>query len=76
MANRIIQLPIKGYSEGFPVGNQPPLTTGYINNVFPRGALEGKIKLTQRPGFDKAFSQQIGGSACPIVAMIQMTVLD
>lgn len=76
MANRIINLPIKGFSAGFPVENQPPLTSGYMNNVLPRDTLENKIRLGQRPGLDKVLTQQIGGSSQPIVAIIQVTSVD
>ena len=76
ISNRDFQLPVKGYSEGLPPHIQPPLTTGFINNMYPRGTLEKKIRLTQRPGLDKIFDQQIGGGSAPVVAMISVTTVD
>ena len=71
-----IQIPIKGYSEGFSADKQPQLTTGYMNNMFPRGTLEKKIRLTQRPGLDKTFAAQIGGETAPIVFILSVTTVD
>jgi len=71
-----IPIPIKGYSEGFTPGNQPQLTTGYMDNMFPRGTLEKKIRLTQRPGLDKVFAAQVGGDAAPIVSILSVTTVD
>lgn len=76
MANREFQIPIKGYSEGLPPDKQPPLTAGYMDNMYPRGTLEKRIRLTQRPGLDKIFAQQIGGGSAPIVAMCSVTTVD
>ena len=76
MANRTIQLPIKGVSEGFPIESSPPLTSGHMNNVIPRDVLEQRIRLSQRPGLDKVFTQQIGGTTAPIIAMIQVSSMD
>ena len=33
-------------------------------------------QLGQRPGLDKKYSQQIGGTPSPIVAMCSVTVID
>jgi len=71
-----IPIPIKGYSEGFSADKQPQLTTGYMDNMFPRGTLEKKIRLTQRPGLDKMFAAQVGGGAVPIVCILSMTTVD
>lgn len=69
-------LPIKGVSYGFPVDKSPPLTSGYMSDIRAICVLEGKVRVCQRPGQDKVYSQQIGGSAKPIVAVIQITVMD
>lgn len=76
MANRNIAIPIKGYSEGLSPDKQPSLTTGYMDNMYPRGTLEKKIRLTQRPGSEKVFAQQIGGDTAPIVAVCSVTTID
>lgn len=76
MANKEFQIPIKGYSSGLPPHIQPTLTTGYMDNMFPRGTLEQKIRLTQRPGLDKTFAVQIGGDSAPVVCMLSVTTVD
>ncbi len=70
------QLPIKGISEGFPVDKSPPLTSGYINNIRAIDVLEKRVRIGQRPGQDKAYAQQIGGTASAVVAIIQVTTVD
>lgn len=47
-----------------------------MNNMFPIGTLERKIRLVQMPGTDKVFAQLIGGDTAPIVAMSSITVID
>lgn len=68
-------LPIKGFSDALPADKQPVLTTGYMNNIYPFGALDNKIRLVQRPGMDNVFAQQIGEQIAPIVAMTSVTVV-
>jgi len=76
MANKEFQVPIKGYSLGVQPDKQPQGTTGYINNMYPRGQLEGWIRLVQRPGLDKTFAAQIGGDTAPIVLLLSVTTVD
>ena len=47
-----------------------------MDNMYPRGTLEKKIRLTQRPGLDKIFDQQIGGDSAPIITMCSITTVD
>jgi len=70
------QLPIKGISYGFPVDKSPPLTSGYQNNVRAIDVLEKRVRIGQRPGQSKVYTQQIGGAASPVVAIIQVTTID
>lgn len=71
------QLPLKGVSYGFPVDKSPPLTSSHQNNVRAIDVLEKKVRIGQRPGQDKVYpDQQIGGAASPVVAIIQVTVVD
>jgi hypothetical protein len=70
----VIPIPIKGYSEGFPVDASPPATGGYMLNVRPQDVLEGRIRLGQRPGQDKWSTTQIGAATQPIVAMVSVGV--
>ena len=63
-------LPIKGVSRGLIVGEQDPLTSGYMNNVRPRDVLENRVRIGQRPGLDKwGAGTLIGGAAQPVVAI-------
>ena len=71
----MFMLPIKGFSEALPPDKQPILTSGYIDNIYPFGALDNKIRLVQRPGMDNVFAQQIGGEGVPIVAITSVTVV-
>lgn len=75
MANRAFNLPIKGYSDVIPPDKQVPLTTGYMNNMYPLGALDNKIRLVQRPGLGNTFAYQISGVAAPVVAILSVTAI-
>lgn len=76
MAVQQVPVPIKGYSEGLPVEAQQQATCGYMNNCRPRDVLEGKLRVGQRPGLKKAYSQQIGGGSYPIVWLGSITTID
>lgn len=69
-------LPLGGYSRGLTPGTEEVTTSPYMNNVRPRDTLEGWIRLGQRPGMKKAYAQQIGGAASPVVWMGSITVFD
>jgi len=56
----IFPLPLEGYARGLIPGMEKSITSPYMNNVRPRDALESWIRLGQRPGLKKAYSQQIG----------------
>jgi len=76
MAIQEIKLPLGGYSEGLDPKMQQQGTCGYMKNVRPRDVLEGKLRLGQRPGLKKAYSQQIGGGSYPIVWLGSITTID
>ena len=76
MANKEFPLPINGVNYGLPVDKTPAQFSGYMNNVFPRDVLERRIRLGQRPGLDKVFSQQIGGEENPVIELLFVTVVD
>ena len=76
MANIDMLSPIKGVSESLDPSKQIPLTSGYMNNCRPTDVLERQIRIGQRPGLDKVFSQQIGGGAYPIIAICTITTID
>ncbi len=76
MANKNFTLPIKGISEGFEVFQSPPATSGDMNNVRPQDVLEKRIRIGQRPGFEKLYTQQVEGAATPILAITSVTVVS
>lgn len=76
MANRDFPSPVKGFSEGLVASSPLPLTSGYMNNVRAIDTLEKQVRIGQRPGQDKAYAQQIGGAAFPIMAICSVTVID
>ena len=71
-----IFLPIKGIHKGTPVDKTPNLFSGDMENVRPRDVLENRLRIGQRPGLDKRFSQQISGTASPIVQLLTVTTVD
>jgi len=73
--NKEFSLPIKGVSEGLPVDKEPPNTSGYMNNVRPFDVLEQRLRLGQRPGLDKAYSQQIASIGGAIVAITSVAAI-
>jgi len=76
MALEELPLPIKGVNNSYPLDKQDPATSPYMNNVRPFDTLEGRIRLSQRPGMGKMYSQQIGGVTNPIVALNYVTVIE
>jgi len=76
MAVQEINLPLGGQSEGFQPDKQPTATSGYMNNCRPRDVLENKLRIGQRPGLKKAYSQQIGGAAKPVIQILSITTVD
>ena len=70
----ILGFPIKGIFLGLQSSKQMPQTSRDLNNVRP--FFDGRAVGGQRPGMDKVYSQQISGTANPIVAMCSVTVVD
>ena len=68
--------PFKGFHKGLPAGKQPAGTCSDSQNVRPYDALDDRGRGGQRPGMDKKYAQQIGGTAYPIIAMCSVTVVD
>lgn len=71
-----IPLPLGGFSEGFQADKQEVTSSAYMNNCRPRDVLDNKIRIGQRPGLKKAYSQQIGESAANVVALLSVTTVD
>jgi len=76
MAIQEIKLPLGGYSEGLPIEQQQQATSSYMKNVRERDVLEEKLRICQRAGLKKAYSQQIGGAAKPIVELLSITGIE
>ena len=76
MAKIEFTIPIKGYSEGLAPHQEQQLTSGHLMNVRPRDVLENRLRLGQRPGLDKKYSQQISGASDPIMELLEVTVVD
>ena len=70
----ILTFPLKGIFLGLQSSKQMPQTSRDLNNVRP--FFDGHAVGGQRPGMDKVYSQQISGSAFPVVAMCSVTVVD
>lgn len=70
MAVREFGLPIKGISKGFPSDKPDKLASEYMNNIRVIDTLEHKIRIGQRPAFDKwGAGTKIGDAENPVVAM-------
>lgn len=65
--------PLKGISKGLTVDKESMLTSGYMNNIRPRGVLERRLRLGQRPGLDKWDTTQIGSAEQPVVAITSVS---
>ena len=68
--------PLQGIDLGRATSEQPIATSPDLNNVRPYDTLGNRARGGQRPGLDKLYSQQIGGTNFPIVAMCSVTVVD
>jgi hypothetical protein len=76
MALEPIPIPLKGVNYSYPLDKQDAGTSAYMNNIRPFDTLERRIRIGQRPGLDKMYTQQIGGTAAPIVALHTVTTID
>ena len=68
--------PFRGYHKGVGTEKQPDGTTPYIQNMRVISILNGRLTGGQRGGMQKGYAQQIGGASAPIVAMIEITIVD
>ncbi|KKN77437.1 hypothetical protein LCGC14_0359960 [marine sediment metagenome] len=67
--------PLQGIDKGRATPEQPIATSPDLNNVRPYDTLDNRARGGQRPGLDKLYAQQIGGTEAPIVAMCSVTVV-
>jgi len=70
------RFPIEGKDENWSFANQPPLTSPDMNNVRPFDVLGKRMRGGQRPGLDKLFAQQIGGTSAQIDCLLQITITE
>ena len=68
--------PAKGYHKGLGAEKQPAGTTPWIQNMRVIDIQDNRFRGGQRGGLQKAYTQQIGGIAAPVVVLISMTVVD
>lgn len=72
-----IPAPIKGINTAAPLDKMPALTCPDMNNLRGLCSLEKKVRLGQRPGQDKLYTQRIGGSInFPVVFICSVTTVD
>jgi hypothetical protein len=71
-----VPIPIQGVFTKAASTDTPPAYTEHSSNVRSIDTQEGKIRIGQRPGQKKAHTDQIGGSAQPIVAMIVTSIVE
>ena len=55
---------------------QPENTTPWIQNMRVIDCQDNRFRGGQRPGLKRAYAQQIGAAAIPVVLLIQMTTVD
>ena len=70
-----LPLPLKGVNFSYPLDQQDAASSPHMYNVRPFDTLERRIRLGQRPGMDKAYTQQIGGASSPIVWIGEVTII-
>jgi len=69
-------LPIRGVDYSTPQDKENPANSSYMLNVRPFDVLERRIRLGQRPGMDKLYSQQITGATAKINWLGFVTVVE
>jgi hypothetical protein len=70
-----LSFPYNGVDKGHATINQPRDTSPNMKNVRLYENLGKRARGGQRPGLDKAYSQQIGGASAPIVAICSVSVV-
>jgi hypothetical protein len=71
-----LRFPIKGYSKRQGAELQPEGTTPYIQNMRILDVEDQRVRGGQRPGYQKAYSQQLANASMPIVDMVVVTTID
>jgi hypothetical protein len=68
--------PIGGVDKGRATPEEDLAVTHDCSNMRPYDTIDQKSRGGQRPAFKKRYSQQIGGEAAPIVAIVKVTVVN
>lgn len=68
--------PHRGYHVGLGAEKQPANTTPYIQNMRVIDSQDNRFRGGQRPGLQKAYTQQIGGLPNPVVVITMVTTVD
>ncbi len=75
MANFKLKSPIRGINKSRLPDEQPEMTSPDMNNIRVFDTLDDRIRVGQRPGAAKRYSQQVATIPGPIVAMCEVTVV-
>lgn len=70
-----LRLPTGGVVKDTSFQEQRPFTTPDASNVRPYGTFDDRRRIGSRPGFTKAYSQQISGGANPIRLLTSIRVV-
>jgi hypothetical protein len=76
MAMRKFVPPIQGVSNFLALSDAEQLVSEFMNNVRPVDTLAKRLRISQRPGFDKwGAGVQIGGTDAPVVAICSVSTV-
>jgi hypothetical protein len=68
--------PARGFHKGLGAEKQPAGTTPWIQNMRVIDCQDNRFRGGQRPGLQKMYDQQIGGTSVPIVWIGFITTVD
>jgi hypothetical protein len=71
-----LPFPFMGVNKGKATVDQPPLTVPDMKNVRVYDILGNRARGGQRPGLNKLYTDQIAGTAGPIVAICSVTTVS
>jgi len=71
-----IPIPIRGYNAGYEAGDLSKEMSINMLNVRPIDSIDRRIRIGQRPGFEKAYSTQIASAAGAVIEIVSVTVVD
>lgn len=71
-----LNFPYKGYSKGAAAERQPANTTPWIQNMRVIDCQDNRFRGGQRGGLKRAYTEQIGGAAKPVMVITSITIVD